>query len=82
LLVCHCHQVSDRTIRACIRDGAETVAQVGERCGAGTGCGGCRPTVKELISALGGLRQLVGRLPVLADYDDPRSGPVASELGE
>ncbi|HEY8924559.1 MAG TPA: (2Fe-2S)-binding protein [Polyangia bacterium] len=79
MLVCHCHQVSDRTIRACIRDGAETVAQVGERCRAGTGCGGCRPTVKELISALGGLRQLVVQLP---DYEEARSGPVASELGK
>ena len=79
MLVCHCHQVSDRTIRACIRAGAETVAQVGERCRAGTSCGGCRPTVKELISALGGLRQL----PVqLGDYDESRSGPVAAELGE
>ena len=79
MLVCHCHQVSDRTIRACIRDGAETVAAVGERCGAGTNCGGCRPTIKELISALGGLRHL----PVhLTDYDDAASGPVPSELGE
>ena len=79
MLVCHCHQVSDRTIRACIRDGAETVAQVGDRCGAGTSCGGCRPTVKALISALGGLRQV----PVpLATYDEAPSGPAAGELAE
>ena len=79
MLVCHCHQVSDRTIRACIREGAETVAQVGERCGAGTSCGGCRPAVKELLSVLGGLRHLPMQL---GDYDEAHSGPVAGELSE
>ena len=71
MLVCHCHQVSDRTIRACIRDGAETVSEVGERCRAGTSCGGCRPTVKALLSALGGLRQL----PVYDGFEEDHSGP-------
>ena len=79
MLVCHCHQVSDRTIRACIRDGAETVAQVGDRCGAGTSCGGCRPVVKEMLSVLGGLRHLPVRL---ADYDEALSGPASGELSE
>ena len=41
------------------------MAAVGERCGAGTSCGGCRPTVKALISAL-----VVGKeLRVFQDYD-------------
>ena len=79
MLVCHCHQVSDRTIRACIREGAETVAQVGDRCGAGTSCGGCRPVVRELISVLGGLRQLPMQL---SDYEDAAPGPVPSEFSE
>jgi len=52
---------------------------VGDRCGAGTSCGGCRPAVKELLSVLGGLRHLPVRL---ADYDEAHSGPVAGELSE
>jgi hypothetical protein len=35
--------------------------------------------VKELISALGGLRHLLVQLP---SYDDASVGPVAGELGE
>ena len=47
--VCHCHAVSDRTIRACVRAGATTVDAVGRACGAGTSCGGCRPLVAEVV---------------------------------
>ncbi|HVT07059.1 MAG TPA: (2Fe-2S)-binding protein [Polyangia bacterium] len=69
MLVCHCHQVCDRTIRACIRDGANSVAAVGESCGAGTGCGGCRPTISELVAERTeaprrSLIELVVRLPL------------------
>lgn len=52
MLVCHCHEVGDKTVRKCIREGARTVAEVGAACGAGTGCGGCRPTIDALVSAL------------------------------
>jgi len=52
LLVCHCHEVGDKTVRKCIREGARTVAEVGAACGAGTECGGCRPAIHELVSAL------------------------------
>ena len=52
MLVCHCQEVCDKTVRKCIREGARTVAEVGAACGAGTGCGGCRPTIRELVSAL------------------------------
>ncbi len=49
MIVCHCQCVSDRTIRAAIADGATNEAQVAEKCGAGTGCGGCIPAVTELL---------------------------------
>jgi bacterioferritin-associated ferredoxin len=52
LLVCHCHEVGDKAVRKCIREGARTVAEVGASCGAGTACGGCRPALEELVSAL------------------------------
>ena len=47
--VCHCYDVSDRTIRRLARDGA-THREVVRACRAGTSCGGCRPLVKELVA--------------------------------
>ena len=49
MIVCHCHRVSDRTIRAAIHAGADTEEAVAEQCGAGSCCGGCVPTVSELL---------------------------------
>jgi len=50
LLVCHCAKVCDRTIRACIDGGARSIDDVGRACGAGTVCGGCRPTIGALVA--------------------------------
>ncbi|MEM9069771.1 MAG: (2Fe-2S)-binding protein [Myxococcota bacterium] len=49
MLVCHCKQVSCTVIRDCVQAGARSTNAVEEFCGAGTGCGGCRPLVKELV---------------------------------
>jgi bacterioferritin-associated ferredoxin len=49
MIVCHCHGVSDRAIRRAVREGAADPAEVGQRCGAGTTCGGCLDTVRELV---------------------------------
>jgi bacterioferritin-associated ferredoxin len=53
LLVCHCHRICDRTIRESIREGARSIDEVGASCGAGTGCGGCRPAIAGLLAARG-----------------------------
>ena len=50
MIVCHCHYVSDREIRQCAKSGACSVSEVGRACGAGTGCGGCRPEIANIIS--------------------------------
>jgi bacterioferritin-associated ferredoxin len=50
LLVCHCHRICDRTIETSIRQGARTVAEVGDACRAGTGCGGCQETIAGLLA--------------------------------
>ena len=50
MIVCHCHAVTDRTIRQAVRAGARTVKQVGQRCGAGTGCGGCKLSVAAVVA--------------------------------
>jgi bacterioferritin-associated ferredoxin len=49
MIVCHCHRVCDRTIRAAVRDGACTEEAISESCGAGSMCGGCVPVVTEII---------------------------------
>ena len=48
-LVCHCEAVRERTIVKAIRAGASTVDDVTRACGAGGGCGGCRPAIEQLI---------------------------------
>ena len=52
MIVCHCAVVSDRHIRDVVACGADTVDEVGDRCGAGTHCGGCRPTIGALLVAV------------------------------
>jgi bacterioferritin-associated ferredoxin len=52
VIVCHCEVVSDRHIRREIQCGAVDVEQVGDRCGAGTQCGSCRPTIGALLATL------------------------------
>ena len=50
MLVCHCKRVCDRTIRECVERGARSVEEVGRACEAGTGCGGCHPTIRALVA--------------------------------
>ncbi|SNQ49450.1 BFD-like (2Fe-2S) protein [Frankia canadensis] len=49
MLVCSCFAVSDRTLRAVIAAGARDVDEIGERCDAGTGCGGCVEEIEDLL---------------------------------
>lgn len=51
MLVCHCHALTDRDIRRTVRStGACSVAEVGDCCGATTGCGGCYELVAEIVA--------------------------------
>jgi bacterioferritin-associated ferredoxin len=51
MYVCICAAVTDVELRDCIGDGARTVEEIGEACGAGTGCGSCLDTVDVLLTA-------------------------------
>lgn len=52
-IVCQCERVRERTIVKAIRAGASDPEAIGRSCGAATRCGGCLPTVIELIDAHG-----------------------------
>lgn len=53
MYVCHCRAVTDGAVRNAIDAGAATVPDIARHCGAGTGCGGCWPLLKELLGAQG-----------------------------
>ena len=50
MIVCLCANVSERDLVATIAAGATTVKEVGRRCGAGAGCGACKPLIRECLS--------------------------------
>ena len=49
VIVCHCEAVNDKTVRAAVLSGANDVAAVSERCGAGLNCGGCHRMLERLV---------------------------------
>ena len=51
MYVCLCKAASDKDVKAAIADGARTVDEVGAACGAGTGCGACRPMIHEMLGS-------------------------------
>jgi len=53
VLVCICHPTSDRDLESVIDEGARTVDEIGQRCGAGTGCGACLDELKDRLSSKG-----------------------------
>lgn len=53
MIVCFCHPTSDRDVDAIIDEGARTLEEIGERCGAGTGCGTCHEELRDRLLAKG-----------------------------
>jgi bacterioferritin-associated ferredoxin len=54
VLICICHPTSERELDAVIDDGARTVQEIGQRCGAGTGCGSCLEDLRDRLTSRGG----------------------------
>jgi nitrite reductase (NADH) large subunit len=52
-VVCNCHKVTERTLRAAIEGGACTLEALGEETCAGTGCGSCKSDLTQLIATVG-----------------------------
>ena len=53
VLVCLCHPTSDRDLDTVIDEGARTVQEIGQRCGAGTGCGACVEELRDRLQMKG-----------------------------
>ena len=49
MYVCICQAVTEAQVTRCIAAGASTIDDVGERCGAGTGCGSCVERIAHLL---------------------------------
>lgn len=49
MVVCHCEAVSDRVIRPLLDEPGLTVEDLVSRCGVGSQCGGCLPTLRQLL---------------------------------
>ncbi|HME73770.1 MAG TPA: (2Fe-2S)-binding protein [Myxococcota bacterium] len=72
MIVCHCNGISDRAIRRAVRNGARSLHQIARFCAAGSGCGGCRAVIEEIMDGerSGGTES--AELLSLADYAPAR----------
>lgn len=50
MIVCICEGISDREIRGAIGAGCQSIKAIGQSCGAGTDCGQCRSSLREMLS--------------------------------
>ena len=50
MIFCHCAGVTDRDIANLVAEGATTVREITQRCGAGRSCAPCRAGLEELLS--------------------------------
>ncbi len=53
MFACICFGVTEDEVKAEITLGARTEEEIGERCGAGTGCGTCLDRIGALLRAAG-----------------------------
>ena len=60
---CICHAVTTSQVQAAILSGARTVSEIGERCDAGTGCGGCIKRLESMLDDRDQKNRAVGELP-------------------
>ena len=75
MIVCHCRAISDRAIRASIRDGATTLDAVCAATGASGCCGGCEPVVSDILDEELGTTSIssLGTCRPLRLVKDPRA---------
>ena len=72
MIVCLCKGLTDKHVRDSIRRGAASVEDVGDDCGAGTGCGSCHGMIELMLADDGSatpieLARQAARSPACAD---------------
>lgn len=50
MYLCICHAVTDEDVREHVQAGASSAEEVGDICGAGTGCGSCLDRLDDLVA--------------------------------
>jgi NAD(P)H-nitrite reductase large subunit len=50
VFVCHCEVVTYDDVAAAVDSGADSVEAVGQRTGAGTGCGMCHESIEGVLA--------------------------------
>ncbi|MDV7243026.1 MULTISPECIES: bacterioferritin-associated ferredoxin [Rhodococcus] len=51
MFVCICKAVTETEVHEHVHDGADSADAIGERCGAGWGCGTCVNRLEEILCA-------------------------------
>lgn len=51
MVVCHCKAVNDTSIKALLDNRRLTIDDIASHCGAGTDCGACLDTIKDLLAS-------------------------------
>ena len=60
MFACICAAVTETEVRQCVAGGARTVEEIGDDCGAGTGCGSCVQNLDVLLLATRAPAELEG----------------------
>jgi len=50
MIACVCKGVGEREVKTAIRKGADSLAQIGRSCGAGTACGSCHERLRSMLA--------------------------------
>lgn len=69
MILCCCTATTDRDLRTLVREGARDLTSIGEACGAGACCGGCRPQLLEVLREEQGGRETAGTASAAAGKD-------------
>lgn len=68
MIVCVCNGISDRDVKAAIKNGMTSVEQLSASLGVASGCGCCRETCSDMIAehtcASGGCSSILSVFPV------------------
>lgn len=66
MYACICFVVTEPQVHASILAGARTVDEIGDRCGAGTGCGSCVERLCDMLDETRAMSPSVDQLPFSA----------------